>query len=65
RICIIQSENIEYYLDLIEKTPNKFLKLAYFEYIKQELTKELYYKALRIYQTGTHKRIVLQGIKKI
>ena len=53
KICIIHSENFEYYMDLIEKTPNKFLKLVYFEYIKQGLTDELFYKALRKYNLVT------------
>ena len=45
-ICFIHSEKKEYYLELIEKTDNKFLKLVYFEYIKKELTDECYYKTL-------------------
>ncbi len=48
-ICFIHSEKKEYYLELIEKTDNKFLKLVYFEYIKKELTDESYYKTLNNY----------------
>jgi len=48
-ICIINSEKKEYYIDLIEKTSNKFLKLVYFEYIKKGLTKECLYKTLNNY----------------
>lgn len=48
-ICFIQSEKKEYYIDLIEKTENKFLKLVYFEYIKKGLTEDHYYKTLNIY----------------
>ncbi len=45
-ICFIRSEKKEYYLEVIKKTDNKFLKLVYFEYIKKELTDECYYKTL-------------------
>ncbi len=48
-ICLINSEKKEYYIELIEKTDNKFLKLVYFEYIKKGLTEDCYYKTLNNY----------------
>ena len=48
-ICFIHSEKKEYYIELIENTANKFLKLVYFEYIKKGLTDECYYKTLNNY----------------
>ncbi len=45
-ICFIHSEKKDYYLELIEKTDSKFLKLVYFEYIKKALTNECYYKTI-------------------
>lgn len=48
-ICFIHSEKKEYYIELIENTANKFLKLVYFEYIKKGLTNKCYYKTLNNY----------------
>ena len=50
RICNIYSEDSKYYVELIAKTPNKFLKLAYFEYIKNQISVMLYRKILNKYK---------------
>ena len=44
-IHLLESSKVEYFINLITHSPNKFLKLAYFEYIKPNL-KEDYHKIL-------------------